>query len=181
MDALLQRHSERTFGQEELPVQMLSDLLWAGFGINRPESNGRTAPSAHDFRDVDIYLATTKGLLLYKAESQSLKAILPDDVRSYTGTQAFAATVPVNFVYVSDYSRMSSASIEDRERWSWAHSGCIAQNVYLACASEGLVTVVRSTINRAQLASQMELDENQHITLAQSIGFPMISVNHRFA
>jgi len=172
MQALLNRHSERTFSQQELPVQVLANLLWAGFGVNRPQTGGRTAPSAYDFQDVDIYLATAKGLFHYDAGNQCLKAILSDDVRPFTGVQAFVATVPVNLVYVSDYSRMASASVEDREHWSWAHSGFIAQNVYLACASEGLANVVRSTINRAQLANRMGLNENQHIILAQSIGYP---------
>jgi len=153
-------------------VQVLANLLWAGFGVNRPQTGGRTAPSAYDFQDVDIYLATAKGLFHYDAGNQCLKAILSDDVRPFTGVQAFVATVPVNLVYVSDYSRMASASVEDREHWSWAHSGFIAQNVYLACASEGLANVVRSTINRAQLANRMGLNENQHIILAQSIGYP---------
>jgi nitroreductase len=172
MQALLKRHSTRAFRQEELGVQVLSDLLWTAFGVNRPETGGRTAPSAYNVRDIDIYLATAKGLYRYEAGNHSLTALLPDDLRASTGTQSYVAGAPVNLVYVSDHGRMASFTAQDREQWSWAHSGLIAQNVYLFCASEGLVTVVRSTIDRERLAGRMGLNDSQHITLAQSLGYP---------
>jgi nitroreductase len=122
-------------------------------------------------RDIDIYLVTGKGLFRYEAEVHSLYALLPDDLRSYTGTQGFTATAPLALVFVSDYSRMDTKD-EERMQWSWAHSAFIAQNVYLACAALGLATVVRSTIDRQELGRWMELNQTQHITLAQTLGYP---------
>jgi SagB-type dehydrogenase family enzyme len=170
LQSLQERHSNRKFRADELPVSMIASILWAGFGVNRTDGK-RTAPSAYDVQDIDIYLATSKGLFSYDAPNHSLVSILPDDLRTFTGTQGFVAAAPLNLVYVSDYSKFS-ASNEECMQWSWAHSGCIAQNVYLACAALGLATVVRSTINRATLAKQMSLNTNQHITLSQTVGYP---------
>ncbi|GEM_PF-260327 len=170
MQALQERRSRREFRPDELPIHLITALLWAGFGVNRPDGK-RTAPSAYNAQDIDIYLVTAKGLFRYDAPGHRLIPLLPDDLRPFTGTQAFVSTAPANLVYVSDYSRMN-ASGEECLQWSWAHSGCIAQNVYLACAAQGLATVVRSTLDRAALAERMNLNASQHITLAQTIGYP---------
>jgi nitroreductase len=170
MQALQERHSSRDFRPEELPIPLLSAILWAGFGVNRSDGK-RTAPSANNVRDIDIYLVAGKGLFRYEADGHSLSALLPDDLRPYTGTQGFAATAPLDLVYVSDYGRMDTTD-EERMQWSWAHSGFIAQNVYLACAALGLATVIRSSINQHELGRWMELNQNQHITLAQTLGYP---------
>jgi SagB-type dehydrogenase family enzyme len=171
MRSLSERHSTRSYKPDDIPVQVLSDLLWAAFGVNRPQTGGRTAPSAYGVQDIDIYLVTSNGLLRYQPAGHNLLALLPDDLRVFTGTQSFVAAAPVNLVYVSDYRKMA-AYPDDRERWSWAHSGCIAQNVYLACVSLGLATVVRSTLDRVQLAGRIGLEADQHITLAQTVGYP---------
>ena len=171
MQALRVRHSTRTFLTDELPIAVLADLLWAAFGINRPQNGGRTAPSAYDFRDIEVYLAAPQGLFHYLAESHSLAALSPVDLRPHTGTQSYVAAAPLNLVYVSDYRRMTGSTAQC-EQWSWAHSGFIAQNVYLYCASAGLACVVRSTIDREDLAARMGLDKDQHIVLAQTLGYP---------
>jgi len=171
MQALLGRHSTRLFSPDELPVALLADLLWAAFGVNRPQSGRRTAPSAYDCRDIDIYLAVSQGLFRYQADSHNLAALLPGDLRPSTGTQVYVAAAPLNLIYVSDYRRLTGSAAE-REHWSWAHSGFIAQNVYLYCAAAGLACVVRSTIDRGGLSQRMGLDKNQHVVLAQTLGYP---------
>jgi SagB-type dehydrogenase family enzyme len=168
--ALQERHSSRVFHLEELPASILSSILWAGFGINRPTGK-RTAPSANNVQDIDIYLATSKGLFRYEAANHDLIPLLADDLRPFTGLQEFVSSAPLNLVYVSNYNRIQ-ASAEDCLQWSWAHCGFIAQNVYLACANLGLATVVRSSFDRASLGLRMGLNANQHITLAQTIGYP---------
>ncbi|MCS7011365.1 MAG: nitroreductase family protein [Anaerolineales bacterium] len=170
MQALRERRSRRAFRSDELSVPLIAALLWAGFGVNRPDGK-RTAPSAYNVQDIDIYLTVAQGLFRYDAPAHRLIPILPDDLRPFTGTQGFIAAAPLTLVYVSDHRRMD-ASDEERLQWSWAHSGCIAQNVYLACAALGLAVVVRSTLDRTALAKRMNLNASQHITLAQTIGYP---------
>jgi SagB-type dehydrogenase family enzyme len=172
MQALKDRSSARSFSSEKLPDQILSNLLWAAFGINRPDTGKRTAPSAVNWQEIDIYVATAEGLCLYDAKTQTLEPILSGDIRSATGKQDFVKEAPVNLIYVADFSRMRTAPKEDKELYSAADTGFISQNVYLYCASEGIATVVRGSINKQALAKAMKLRPDQKIILAQSVGYP---------
>jgi nitroreductase len=172
MRVLKDRMSSRNFSPEKLPTQALSNMLWAAFGVNRPASGGRTAPSASNSQDMDIYVAMVDGLFLYDAKANLLKPVLPDDIRALTGRQVFVKDAPVNLIYVSDLSKMLRASAADKDWYAAAHSGFISQNVYLFCASEGLATVVRESIDRPALAKAMRLRPDQKITLAQTVGYP---------
>ena len=172
MQVLRDRSSSRLFSAQKLPDQILSNLLWAAFGINRPNNGKRTAPSAVNWQEIDIYVATAEGLYLYDAKNQTLTPILSKDIRSATGRQDFVREAPVNLIYVADFSRMGTASNADKEFYSAADTGFISQNVYLYCASERLATVVRGSIDKQALASAMQLRPEQKIMLAQSIGYP---------
>jgi len=173
MQALHERRSSRDFSHQKLPLYLLSNLLWAAFGINRPDAGGRTAPSAHDWEEFDVYVATEDGLFLYEARTHSLKFQLAADIRSSTGIQGYAAQVPVNLVYVADLSRMATATREEKAFYAGPDAGFIAENVYLFCASEGLATVVRGLVDRVALAKLMKLGVDQKIVLAQSVGYPL--------
>jgi len=114
MQVLKDRKSSRAFSTEQLPVQVLSNMLWAAFGINRPDSGKRTAPSARNWQEVDIYVATADGLYLYEAKGHMLRRVLAEDIRGLTGRQPFVGEVPVNLIYVADFSRMGGATDEDK-------------------------------------------------------------------
>ena len=172
MQVLKDRRSSREFSSEKLPIQVLSNLLWAAFGVNRPDLGKRTAPSAVNWQEIDIYVATADGLYLYDAKAHMLNPVLSEDIRALTGRQPFVKEAPLNLVYVADFSRMGKATNEDKEFYSAADTGFISQNVYLYCASEGLATVVRALIDRPALAKVMKLRPDQKITLAQSVGYP---------
>jgi SagB-type dehydrogenase family enzyme len=173
MQALHDRKSIREFSAEQLPAQALSDLLWAAFGINRQETGGRTAPSTRNWQSIGIYVATSKGLYLYDAKNHGLKLVQTGDIRAQTGTQDFVMNAPVNLIFVSDFTRMDSdTSQEDKKIAASIDTGFISQNVYLYCASAGLATVVRGSVDREALAKAMKLKPTQWIVAAQSVGFP---------
>jgi nitroreductase len=172
LDALRQRHSDREFGDRMLPDQLLSDLLWAACGINRAELGKRTAPSARNWQEIDIYVALPEGVYLYDAAAHALDPVLGGDLRGVTGTQQYVAVAPLNFVYVAETSRMEGAKPELCDAYAAADAAFIAQNVYLFCASEGLSTVVRASIDRPALAQAFGLRSTQRIALAQTVGFP---------
>jgi SagB-type dehydrogenase family enzyme len=172
MDCLKARKSSRVFAPDKLSPQVLSNLLWAAFGVNRPDSGKRTAPSAVNWQDIDIYVSTSDGLFLYLPKEHAMKKILEEDVRGAMGMQEFVKSVPLNLIYVSDYSKLARVSDEDKRLYSGAHTGFIGQNVYLFCASEGLATVVRGLVDREAMAKTMKLRPEQRITLAQSVGYP---------
>ncbi|HEK85550.1 MAG: SagB/ThcOx family dehydrogenase [Candidatus Saccharicenans sp.] len=166
------RQSNRQFSSEKLSLQTLSNLLWAAYGINRPDSGKRTAPSAVNWQNIDLYVATADGLFLYDAKQNALIPILKEDIRALCGTQDFVKSAPLNLIYVGDYARIPRGTEADKLFYSAAHTGFISQNVYLFCASEGLNTVVRASINKEELAKAMKLRPEQHIILSQTVGYP---------
>jgi len=172
MQALKERQSTREFSAKALPVQALADLLWAAAGINRPESGKRTAPSARDWREIDVYVVTADGAYVYDPNAQTLHRVLARDVRALTGMQDFVAAAPLNLVYVADLNRMTDANADDRNRYAAADAAFMAQNVYLYCASAGLGTVVRGSVNRQALAAALGLGAHQEIMFAQTVGYP---------
>ena len=169
MQVLRERKTTREFAPDKLPQQLLSNLLWAAFGINRPDGK-RTAPSAMNWQEIDIYVAMSDGLFLYEAKGNRLEPVLAQDIRPATGTQSFVATAPLNLVYVADLSKAGSG--QETEMYTAADVGFISQNVYLFCASENLATVVRGSLDRVSLAKAMKLRADQRIILAQTVGYP---------
>lgn len=169
MQVLKERKTTREFAPDKLPPQLLANLLWAAFGLNRPDGR-RTAPSAMNWQEIDIYVAMSDGLFLYDAKANRLEPVLAQDIRAATGTQPFVATAPLNLVYVSDLSKVGSGP--ENELFTAADAGFISQNVYLFCASENLATVVRGSIDRAAPAKTMKLRPEQKIILAQTVGYP---------
>lgn len=178
MEALRDRQSGRDFSPMPLPEQVLSNLLWAAFGINRPESGRRTAPSALNWQETDIYAFTPQGAYLYDAKENALLPVAAGDHRGATGSvlQPFVKKAPLNLVYVVDAARSGIVgrvmSTEDRDMFSDTAVGFISQNVYLYCASEGLATVVRGMVDREALTALLKLRPEQRIVLAQSVGYP---------
>ena len=171
IDALKLRRSTREYADRPLPPQVLSDLLWAAFGINRP-SGDRTAPYWRHVMVIDIYAVLADGVWLYDPKQHRLEQRLDGDFRSQTGMQDFVATAPVNLVYVAHGERMQDISAEDRRLFASVDSGFIGQNVYLFCASEGLATVFRGSVDYRKLATVMQLGEGQFVTFAQTVGYP---------
>jgi len=172
MQVLKDRRTSRSFSSEKLPMQVLSNMLWAAFGVNRPESGKRTAPSAANWQEIDIYVATANGLYLYDAPVYMLRPVLSEDIRAMTGLQSFVQEAPVNLIFVADFSRMGQATDADKDFYSATDTGFISQNVYLYCASQGLATVVSGLIDRPALAEAMKLQPDQRIILAQTVGYP---------
>ena len=171
MQVLKDRSSTRDFSPEKLPTQVLSNLLWAAFGVNRSDSGKRTAPSAMNWQEIDIYVATPDGLYVYDANRNQLNPVSRDDVRAQTGTQSFVKDAPLDLVYVANLAKTRGGTAE-RDMYVAADAGFIAQNVYLFCASERLATVVRGSIDRPALSKVMRLDPDQRIILAQTVGYP---------
>lgn len=171
LQALKERSSIREYAPDRIPLPKLSTLLWSACGISRPKSGKRTAPSAHNWQEIDIYVTTAEGLYLYDAKAHSLILVLAQDLRAKTGKQPFVKEAPINLIYVADTSRMGDASAEEKAFYSAVDTGFISENVYLFCASEGLATVTRRWIDRPALAEAMKLRPEQEIILAQTVGY----------
>ena len=171
MAALSLRHSTREYSDRAPSPQTLSDLLWAAFGVNRPNGD-RTAPYWRHIMVIDIYAAMADGVWLYDPAAHALLPYLPDDIRAQTGLQDFVASAPLNLVYVAHGERMGDLATEQRRLYASVDAGFIGQNVYLFCASEGLATVFRGAVDYPKLERALRLPDAQFVTFAQTVGYP---------
>lgn len=171
MSALKARRSIRQFKAEPLSAQVLSDLLWAAFGVNRP-SGDRTAPYWRHIMVIDVYLAMADGVWRFDPAAHALAPHLPADLRAKTGMQDFVGSAPLNLIYVAHGERMTDVNPEDRRLYASVDSAFIGQNVYLFCASKGLGTVFRGAVDYPALEAALRLPKGQFVTFAQTVGYP---------
>lgn len=171
MQALRARRTSREFSEREIPLDLLSNLLWAADGINRPDGR-RTAPSARNWQEIEIYVVMRAGTWLYDPARHALKAVVAGDLREKTGHQEFLPIAPLDLVYVADTSKMAEAGPEEQARYMATDAAFVSENVYLFCASEGLATVVRGSVDRPALATALKLPATKLVALAQTVGYP---------
>lgn len=178
MQCLNDRKSDRSIGTKKLPVQILSNLLWAACGINRPQSGNRTAPSAHNWQEIDVYVALEEGIYLYNPKTHTLEPVVKSDLRKHTArlpqpSRSSIVGAPLQLIYVTDYEKMRPGlDDEDRKFYSATDTAFIGQNVYLYCASEGLSSIIRSFFDANSLKKEMKLRDTQKIILVQAVGYP---------
>ena len=175
-EALAKRATHREFSPEPLSDQELSDLLWAANGYNRPEERKRTAPTAINRQEVDLYVLRADGAFLYDAAQNALVRVSKDDLRGLTGRPGpnnFALEAPVALVYVVDFERQR---MKDRpaDSLKYAHVDCgfVGQNVYLHCAATGLSTVFLGSLQPDKIAEALQLPETRKPVFAQTVGKP---------
>lgn len=170
MEALAARRSSRDFGPAPLPLPVLAGLLWAAYGVNRSDG-GRTAPSAINAQEIDVFAALPNGAFRYDAGHNVLTLVTATDVRRVTGYQDFVDEAPLDLVYVADHTRMRMVPAGQRAVYSAAAAGAICQNVYLFAAANGLATVVRAWIDRDAIAEALGLSPDQEVLFSQTVGY----------
>lgn len=172
MQALQARQSRRKLDARPLSTRDLGDLLWAACGVNRPADGRRTAPTAVNWQEIDVYAALPDGLYIYDAAAHQLQPVLAGDLRPWTGRQPFAGKAPVVLIYVADLARMTRGDADSKAFYSSVDTGYISQNVYLFCASENLATVVLGSLDKTALGQAMRLRPEQKVILTQPVGYP---------
>ncbi len=172
MKALSVRASATEFDTAALKLQDLSDLLWAANGVNRPESGKRTAPSARNAQDIDVYVCKQKGIYLYNATSHALELIAEGDYRNLAaGKQDYVAKAPVICLLVSDVSRFPSGDDSQRMVWAAEDAGIVSQNISVFCASLGLSTRCRASMDNENLGAVLKLKDSQHLMLNNPVAY----------
>ncbi|HPB78314.1 MAG TPA: SagB/ThcOx family dehydrogenase [Bacteroidales bacterium] len=171
MEALNSRRSVREIAETPLSQQTLSDLLWAAAGVNRPDGR-RTAPTAMNMQEIDIYVYTAEAVYLYLPQEHTLKHLLTGDFRAETVKQPFARKAPVLLLYVANYERMKRLDQQQKDFYGATDTGFISQNVYLFCAQEGLNTVVLGMIDRDAAKNRLGFDGKAQ--LGQPVGYPKL-------
>jgi nitroreductase len=171
MQALSARHSTREYSDRPLSDQILSDLLWAGFGVNRP-SGDRTAPYWRHIMVIDVLAAMADGVWFYDPARHVLVRRMSADIRAQTGQQDFVARAPLNLIYIAHGERMRDVPPDERRLYASVDTGFIGQNVYLYCASEGLASVFRGAVDTRALGRTLGLAGGDFVTFAQTVGHP---------
>lgn len=169
--ALAERRSSREFAPTPLPRALLSNLLWAACGVNRPQTGGRTAPSALNAQEIDVYVALSRGLYVYDPSAHALRLVKECDARRVTGYQDFVDHAPLDLIYVADHAHTGPIPEQLRRTYAAASAGAMAQNVYLFCAANGLATVVRGWFDRKALTAALGLGPDEEVVLTQTVGF----------
>jgi len=186
--ALQQRKTIREISDKKLPVQVLSNLLWAAGGVNRKNGPfgipGRTAASASNSQEIDIYVAMLEGIYLYDALQHRLLPVVAGDFRSLAigaGQATFGAKAPVRLIYCANIRRLSHTAgyqepgLQDPEiqkSYYFVDTGLIAGNVYLFAASQGLATWFHNC-NKSALAAKLNLRADQRVLFGQTVGYPL--------
>ncbi len=172
MEALSKRRTDRNLSDKKLTLQQLSEVLWAADGVNRPDGK-RTAPAAMAKYAVDIYAVLPEGVYFYDVAKHELKPVVKGDYRKECGMQDFVYIAPLNLVYVLNLKEWQNLSRpipkNKRDRWIAVELGCIAQNVHIYCASEGLGTVIRGMIDENKFSKVIKVKPEQ-VIMAQTIG-----------
>ena len=169
-EALDKRQTIRSYSMQVPDLQVISNLLWAASGVNRPDGR-RTAPTARNMQEIDIYVIMEDGWYLFEPGEHALLKMGSEDLREHAGSQDFVWTAPLNLIYVADYDKMGGDD-QSKVFYSATDTGFISQNVYLFCASEGMATVVRGLVDRERLRSVLKLRPAQHVVLGQTVGYP---------
>jgi Nitroreductase len=172
MKALSERHSTREYASKALSLSDLSDLLWAANGVNRKDSGKRTAPSALNKQDVDIYVVLPEGSYLYDARNHQLNLVAEGDYRgAVAGGQSFVKAAPVSLVLVSDLSRFGDVKNARNSLMGAMDAGIVSQNISIFCSSANLATVPRASMDSAQLKKMLKLKDSQIPMMNHPVGY----------
>jgi nitroreductase len=188
LEALQLRQTNRNISSREVPLQVLSNLLWAAFGVNREEASfskkGRTSPSASNSQEIDLYVALKDGLYLYEAVPHQLKPIAAGNFSMLSGqgrASKLTQQTPVNIFYVVDLERYDLGpdqpdprigDPEVQKSYYYTDTGFIAQNINLFAASEGLATWFHNC-DKESIRAEFKLSSTQRILFAQTVGYPL--------
>jgi len=172
MEVLMNRQSIRDYSPEKIPMQEVSNILWAAWGFNRPEQDLRTAPSAGNRQEMTVYAMFEEGAYQYDAKANTLEPVVSGDIRKLSGSQDFVPTAPLNLLFIADLTKMGGKTREAKMNTAKVNAAFISQNVYLYCASKGLGTVIQGRYDRQLFPEALKLGPDQYITFTNTVGYP---------
>lgn len=170
-EALAKRRSTRSYSSQEIPLQTLSNILWAAWGFSHGGGLLRTAPSSHNRQEMSLYVFLSSGVYIYDAAENSLKLQFEEDLRKVTCVQEYAFEAPLQIAMISDTSKITGKSAEGVIEAVSANAAYISENLYLACAAEGLSTVARLMIPLEEMRKALKLKPEQKISIVQTVGY----------
>ncbi|MCR4409156.1 MAG: nitroreductase family protein [Candidatus Saccharicenans sp.] len=185
LEALWLRRTNRNIKPDPLSPQQLSNLLWAAFGINRGEGSlirgkpGRTAASASNSQEMDLYVARPEAVYIYEPSKHALLPVVAGDFRHRGSRRQSGVNAPLRIFFVVDLSRyvlegQPDPRIKDPEvqkSYYYVATGLIAQNIYLYAASAGLAAWFHNC-DRENTPAEFKLRPEQKVLFAMTVGHP---------
>ena len=175
VQALKGRHSERAFCGKDIPMELLSGVLWAANGFNRPDK--RTNATALNLQTITVYACMKSGAYRYDAKANELVKVCDKDLRTaIAAQQAYAAAAPVSLLITAD---VSGPAYKGAKRSTLTHydAGIVSGNIYLYCAANGLATVCRRTMDQDALKKALKLPDTTVLHLNHPIGYPAVAIS----
>ena len=174
MTALYVRASAKESDTRELELQDLSDVMWAAYGINRPDEGKRTASSAVNAQDLDVYVFFEKGVYIYNAPQNVLNPVVSGDFRHLIADrQEVVAKAPMMLLLVSDISKFRVGDEDQKKQWGAISTGIVSQNISLFCAATNLITRPRATMNQEAIRELLYLDDSQILMLNHPVSYEL--------
>ena len=171
MEAFQNRRSQREFSDKQLSIAEISDLLWAAYGINKDDGK-RTAPTATNAQEIDVYLINADGAYFYDAANFVLQPVYKGDLRqSIAAGQDFVLAAPISILIVADISKLRGNDNDRKIRLACMDGGIVSQNIALFCAGRNLATVPRATMDDKSLREALKLKDTQYTILNHPVGY----------
>jgi len=184
--ALRRRQTVREIGGKKLSVRQMSNLLWAACGVNRRKGPfalpGRTAASASNSQEIDLYVLTENAVYLYDPVPHRLVPVASGDYRVCgigSGQATMGGKAPVTLIFVADIRKLTRSkgfqepglhNAETQKAYYFVDTGLIAGNVYLHAASQGLAAWFHNC-NKPALTKALGLRAGQRVLFGQSVGY----------
>ncbi len=175
-EALKNRRSIRSFSDQSVDLDAISQLLWAAQGIT--DSRGhRTAPSAGALYPLEIYLVTPQGVAHYHPGSNSLQMMKTGDHRSDLHQAALrqdaVLDAPVVLVVTAVYGRTEEKYGPERSpRYVHLEAGHAAQNVLLQAVALDLGAVPIGAFDDLKVQGILALPSDHQPLYLIPIGYP---------
>ena len=185
-DALRKRRTVREISEKKIPLQLLSNLLWAACGCNRAKGPfgeiGITAASASNSQEIDVFVLLEPGVYRFDAQNHRLLPVSARDVRAMAispGQKNVTMKAPVQLLYVVDIDRLvhtkgfKEPGLRDPEvqkSYYYVDTGLIAGNVYLFAACHGLAAWFHNC-DKTGLSVALALRPEQRVLFAQTVGY----------
>ncbi len=170
MQALKERRSSSGFTEKEIPLQDLSNIIWAALGVNRPDGR-RTAPTGPNRQEIELYAFFKTGVYWYNYKDNTLELVKNGDYRSITGRRD-AAEAYLDLLFIADTDKTGPGQKPgDANTVSYVNVGYVSQNVYLACANAGIGSRARGGWDQKKVVETLGLKDSMVVVLGQTVGY----------
>jgi len=171
MQTFQDRRTDREYSSKDLSIEDISNLLWAACGINRPDGR-RTAPTARNSQEIDVYLINKDGAYLYVPQDDLLQPIYTGDLRpALASGQNFVLDAPISILIIGDIAKLSMDNDDRAMKMMCCDAGIVSQNINIFCAANNLATVPRAMMDEKSLRDALKLKDSQHPILNNPVGY----------